>query len=145
MIQDLDALVSAQRLFSTSELLPKLTVAAGETPGDSMAVMPRASNTSRIPAARPCGKGSLKLPSLCRQGGPQWRAMMPIVLPIPHGSPLPPTYYNCLLQPKMSPMAQPPSPQPYASPLSSLFLGLSISVCAPHIHRFQGSCMMVSF
>ena len=71
LIQDPDTLVSAQWFVGTSELLPKLTVAAGETPGDSMTVMRRASNTSGTPAARACGKGRLMLPSLCRQGGPQ--------------------------------------------------------------------------
>lgn len=117
--------------------------------GKHLAVMPRASNTPRIPAARPCGKGSLNLPSLCRQGGPQWRAMMPSVLPIPHGSPLPPTYYNCLLQPKMSPTAQPPSPQLYASPLSSLLLVPQHQcLCPPHPQvpgfMHDGFCLTLS-
>ena len=56
LIQDPDTLVSAQWLVGTSELLPKLMVAAGETPGDSMTVMRRATNTSGTPAARACGK-----------------------------------------------------------------------------------------
>lgn len=78
-----------------------------------------------IPAARPPGKGSLRLPVLWRQEAPKWLGRMPTALHTFHGSPS--------VQPQMSPLAQPTCPTAVASPLSPHFLFLtSVSGAPPH-------------